>query len=81
MLVNERWKHQQQLEKIKANRNTKKPTNLNFQIYFILFRLIETTYQPVQKEHNMMQQILETILMQKEIPISLNVSKYRSTSI
>ena len=81
VLVNERWKHQQQLEKITANRNTKKPTNLNFQIYFILFILIETTYQPMQKTHSMMQQILEMVLIQKEIPISLNVIKYKSILI
>jgi hypothetical protein len=81
MLVNEQWKHQQQLEQITTNRNTQKPTNLNFQIYFILFRLIETTYQPTQKTHSMMQQILEMVLMQKEIPISLNASKYKSTLI
>jgi hypothetical protein len=67
--------------KIAANRNTQKPTNLNFQIYFILFRMIETTYKPAQRAHSVMQQIWETILMQKEITISLNVDKYKNTLI
>jgi hypothetical protein len=34
-----------------------------------------------QREHHIMKQIWEMVLMQKELPISLNVSKYKNTLI